>query len=75
MIDVRNIGLMAGIELAPRDGAPGARGFEAHVKAFEAGALVRYTGDIIALSPPLIAAPDELARLVGILGDVLATID
>ena len=75
VIDVRNIGLMAGIELAPRDGAPGARGFEAHVKAFEAGALVRYTGDIIALSPPLIAAPDELARLVGILGDVLATID
>jgi len=75
VIDVRNIGLMAGIELAPRDGAPGARGFEAHVKAFQAGALIRYTGDIIALSPPLIATPEELERLVGIVGEVVETID
>ena len=75
VIDVRNLGLMAGIELAPRDGAPGARGLEAHVKAFEAGALVRYTGDILALSPPLIATPDELSRLVSIVSAVLDTID
>jgi len=75
VIDVRNLGLMAGIELAPRDGAPGARGLEAHVKAFEAGALVRYTGDILALSPPLIATPDDLSRLVSIVSAVLDTID
>jgi beta-alanine--pyruvate transaminase len=74
VIDVRNIGLMAGIELAPRDGAPGARGLEAHVKAFHAGALIRYTGDTIALSPPLIATPAELERLAGIVGEVLETI-
>ncbi|MBS0361274.1 MAG: aspartate aminotransferase family protein [Proteobacteria bacterium] len=75
VIDVRNIGLMAGIDLAPRDGAPGARGFEAHLKAFKAGALIRYTGDTIALSPPLIATPQELERLVGIVGEVVETID
>ena len=44
------------------------------MKAFEAGALIRYTGDTIALSPPLIATPDELARLVAIVGEVLDTI-
>ena len=44
-------------------------------RCFDNGVLIRTTGDIIALSPPLIAAPDELARLVGILGVVLATID
>ncbi len=71
VIDIRNLGLMAAVELQPRDGAPGARGFEAHVKALKAGALVRYTGDIIALSPPLIATPEELDRLASILGDVL----
>ncbi|HEY3949888.1 aspartate aminotransferase family protein [Phenylobacterium sp.] len=75
VIDIRNIGLMAAIELGPRDGAPGARGFEAHLKAFQAGALIRYTGDILALSPPLIATPEELERLVGIVGDVLDAID
>ncbi|MBS0332924.1 MAG: aminotransferase class III-fold pyridoxal phosphate-dependent enzyme, partial [Proteobacteria bacterium] len=75
VIDIRNLGLMAAVELSPRDGAPGARGFEAHVKAFQAGALIRYTGDTIALSPPLIATPAELERLIAILGEVLDTID
>jgi len=71
VIDIRNLGLMAAVELSPRDGAPGARGYEAFVGALKAGALVRFTGDTIALSPPLIATPEELERLVAILRSVL----
>src|SRR5690606_33345056 len=40
VIDIRNLGLVAGIELQPRAGAPGARGFDAFVKAFEKGILI-----------------------------------
>ncbi len=65
VIDVRNIGLMGAVELAPRDGAVGARGFDAHCKAFfEEDLLVRFTGDILAMSPPLIVEhqPDRRNR-------------
>jgi beta-alanine--pyruvate transaminase len=72
--DVRNLGLVAGIELESRDGAPGARAYEAFVKCFEAGVLIRYTGDILAFSPPLIVTEEEIARLFGTVRDVLATI-
>ncbi|HUN90914.1 MAG TPA: aspartate aminotransferase family protein [Burkholderiaceae bacterium] len=75
VIDVRNIGLVAGIELEPRAAAPGRRAFEAHVKCFEAGALVRNTGDIIALSPPLIIEKPQIDRLVETLRAALSTID
>lgn len=71
VIDIRNIGLMGAIELVPRPDAPGARGYEVLVKALKAGLLVRATGDIIALSPPLIISTDEVARLFDILGRVL----
>ncbi len=74
VVDIRSIGLVAGIELEPRPGAPGARAYEAFVKAFEAGALIRVTGDIIALSPPLIIQKDEIDRLFGIVGEALASI-
>ena len=64
VIDVRNIGLVAGIELAPRDGAAGARAYEAFTDCFRAGVLIRITGDIIALSPPLIVQREQIDRLV-----------
>jgi beta-alanine--pyruvate transaminase len=73
--DIRNLGLMGAIDLAPRDGAPGARGYEALVKCFHAGALIRITGDTVALSPPLIVKEDEIARLLEVLGTVLDTIE
>jgi beta-alanine--pyruvate transaminase len=71
VIDVRNLGLVAGIELQPRAGAPGARAYEAFVKAFEKGILIRVTGDIIALSPPLIIEPQQIDELIGIVAEVL----
>jgi beta-alanine--pyruvate transaminase len=71
VIDVRNLGLVAGIELEPRAGKVGARGYEALVEAFRAGLLVRVTGDIIALSPPLIIERKEIEQVVDLLGGVL----
>ena len=64
MIDVRNLGLVAGIELAPRAGAPGTRAYEAFVKCFEMGVLVRTTGDIFALSPPLIIERSHIDQII-----------
>ncbi len=74
VIDIRNLGLMAAIELAPRKGAPGARGYEVLNRALAAGLLVRVTADVIALSPPLIVSPDQIARIVEILGPVIDTV-
>ncbi|WP_206958425.1 aspartate aminotransferase family protein [Trinickia acidisoli] len=70
--DVRNLGLVAGIELESREGAPGARASEVFVKCFEAGVLVRYTGDILAFSPPLIVSEDEIGRIFDTVRQALA---
>ena len=74
VIDVRNLGLVAGIELAPRAGAVGARAFETFVKCFERGLLVRVTGDVIALSPPLIVEKEQIDEMMGRIGEVLAEV-
>ncbi len=71
VIDLRNIGLVAGIELEPRPGKPTARAFEAFVKAFEKDLLIRVTGDIIALSPPLIVDKKQIDRMFDTVRDVL----
>ncbi|AKT37228.1 aspartate aminotransferase family protein [Chondromyces crocatus] len=67
VVDLRNLGLVAGVELAPRDGAPGARGYEVFVRCYQEGLLVRVTGDIIALSPPLIVNQAQITEMFGIL--------
>lgn len=74
VIDIRNLGLIGAIELQPRDGAPGARGYEAVWRAFEAGLMVRVTGDIIALSPPLIVTEEQIDEMMTILRRVLSQI-
>jgi len=71
VIDVRNLGLIAGIELEPMPGKPTARAFECFLRAYEAGILVRTTGDIIALSPPLIIEKSQIDQLINTLGDIL----
>jgi len=75
VIDLRNIGLVAGIELEPRAGAPGKRAMELFHAAFDDGLLVRATADIIALSPPLIVSKPQIDEMFGKLGALLATID
>lgn len=75
VIDVRNLGLVAGIELTPREGAPGARAAEVFSKCFDQGVLVRYTGDIIAVSPPLIISEAQIAQIFEAISTVLATVN
>ncbi|MFM5893407.1 MAG: aminotransferase class III-fold pyridoxal phosphate-dependent enzyme, partial [Novosphingobium sp.] len=75
VIDVRNIGIVAGIELEPRPGAPGKRAMELFHACFDNGLLIRVTGDIIALSPPLILEKAHIDEMVGRIAELVATID
>ncbi|MFC5476853.1 aspartate aminotransferase family protein [Massilia suwonensis] len=75
VIDLRTIGLIAGIELEPIPGKPGARAYQALKKAFADGILIRTTGDIIALSPPLILEKQHIDELFGKLANVLKNLD
>ncbi len=63
--DIRNLGLAAGIDLAPSS-APGARGYDAFVKAFELGLMVRQSGDAIAMSPPLVIEKVQIDEIIDI---------
>ncbi len=71
VIDIRNEGLIGAVELEPIAGQPTKRAFAAFLAAYEAGFLIRTTGDIIALSPPLIISEAQIDELVGGLGAVL----
>jgi beta-alanine--pyruvate transaminase len=71
VIDIRNLGLIAAIELAPIAGQPAKRAFDAFLRAYHKGLLVRTTGDIIALSPPLTITKATIDEIFGKLGEVL----
>ncbi len=71
IVDIRNIGLVGAIELAPRDGAPGTRAYDVFVDCFKKGTLIRVTGDIIALSPPLIVEKEQIDTIVSTIADAL----
>ncbi len=73
--DIRNIGLIGAIELEPIAGQPTKRAFSAFIKAYERGALIRTTGDIIALSPPLIITKGQINELIDHIREVLRMID
>lgn len=71
VIDIRNIGLVAGIELAPVAGEPGKRAFAVFLDCYEHGVLVRTTGDTVALSPPLIVEQAHIEQITGTLADAI----
>jgi len=71
VIDVRNYGLILGLELEPIAGKVGTRGYEVFTRCFERGVLVRQTGDVIALSPPLIVEKAQIDQIFGTLSEVL----
>jgi beta-alanine--pyruvate transaminase len=73
VVDVRDIGLVGAVELSPIQGRPGARGYEVLCRAFAEGLLVRVTGDIVALSPPLIISEAQIDELVEKLRSAIAT--
>lgn len=75
VIDIRNVGLVGAIELQPMEGQPTKRAFTAFLKAFEKGVMIRTTGDIIALSPPLIVEKEHIDQIVECIRDVLKEID
>jgi len=69
--DVRNLGLIAGIELDTRAGSVGARAYEVFLRCYDGGLMVRYTGNIIALSPPLIIEEAQIDMIVETLRSAL----
>ena len=72
VIDIRNFGLVGAIEMAPRAGAPGTRAYDVFARAFHEGHLLtRVTGDVIALSPPLIVEKHHIDRIVDVLADTI----
>jgi len=75
VVDIRNIGLVGAVELAPIAGGPGRRAFSAFIAAFENNLLVRSTGDTIALSPPLIVEKTHIDQIVDVLRKVLTQIE
>ena len=75
VVDIRDFGLIAGVELEPRPGAPTARALAAFETAFDQGLLIRVTGDIIALSPPLIIEKAQVDQVVETIRAVLGGIE
>ena len=71
MLDIRNIGLAAGLSIAPAPGEPAKRPYEIAMKCWDLGFYVRYGGDTIQLAPPFISEQAEIERLVNALGDAL----
>ena len=71
VLDIRTIGLVAGIDLASRPDAVGGRAYEAMQKGFEQGIMMRITADTIALSPPLIVRESEISEIFDKLGRVI----
>ncbi|MFT3724344.1 MAG: aspartate aminotransferase family protein [Hyphomonadaceae bacterium] len=75
VIDIRNLGLIGGIELEPRPGKPTERALQAFRTCFDKGLLIRVTGDIIALSPPLIIEKAQVDQIVDTIRGVLQTLE
>ena len=72
IIDIRNLGLVAGIEMEAKEGKPGTRGYDVFTNAFHNhDLLLRITGDTIALSPPLIAEKEHIDQIVDILRKII----
>jgi beta-alanine--pyruvate transaminase len=71
VIDIRNFGLMAGVELAPCEDGVGKRGFEAFLKAYENGVFFRVSGDVFQLSPPLICDRHHIDTMMEVLGEAI----
>lgn len=74
VIDVRNLGLIGAVELDPIAGEPTKRAFGAFLAAYDKNILIRTTGDIIAMSPPLMISKAQIDQLIGTLADVLKTL-
>ncbi|MEX8193018.1 aspartate aminotransferase family protein [Comamonas guangdongensis] len=75
VLDIRNIGLAAGLSIDPLPGEPAKRPYEIAMKCWDAGFYVRYGGDTIQLAPPFISEKAEIERLINALSDALQATD
>ena len=73
--DIRNFGLAAAVELTPREGKAGQRALEAFEKGLDAGVLLRFTGDTLAVAPPFIATSEEIHHMVETVRKVLHAVE
>jgi beta-alanine--pyruvate transaminase len=64
VIDIRNVGLVAGVELTPIAGQPAKRAFDVFLDCYDKGVMLRTTGDIVAMSPPLIVESAHIQQMV-----------
>jgi beta-alanine--pyruvate transaminase len=71
VIDIRNCGLMGGIEFQPLPGTPGKRAYDVFLACWERGVLVRTAGDVIALSPALIVERQQIDQIVSTLAEAI----
>ena len=71
ILDIRNFGLSGAVELDPVPGKPGLRALKVLEACIERGALVRVSGDAIAVGPPFISTPQEVEFLCSVLGDAV----
>jgi beta-alanine--pyruvate transaminase len=71
VIDIRDVGLIGAVELAPRPGKPTQRALDVFRRCFDEGVLIRVTADIIAMSPPLICEKPHVDRLINTLSDAI----
>jgi beta-alanine--pyruvate transaminase len=72
--DIRNVGLLAAIDLKPRSGAPGARGNDVQAACLQAGVLIRNSGDTLVLSPPLVISESQIEMVFGTVREALGCI-
>jgi beta-alanine--pyruvate transaminase len=75
VVSIRNIGLIGAVELAPRPGAPGKRGYEAFIECYKRGVLTRVSGDNLMLAPPFISERQHIDQMVETLGAAIRAVD
>jgi beta-alanine--pyruvate transaminase len=75
VVDIRNIGLLAAIDLKPCDGAPGRRGAECANRCYDDGILIRNSGDTLLISPPLIITVEQIDAIFAAIRNALIAID
>jgi beta-alanine--pyruvate transaminase len=71
VIDIRNFGLAAAVELEPRGDAPGTRAMEIFHKCYDNGVMIRYGGDVLAIGPPLTVSEDQMGVIVETMRDAI----
>jgi beta-alanine--pyruvate transaminase len=75
VLDIRTVGLAAGIDLASRPGAPGLRAYQAMERAFQdEGVMIRVAGETIALSPPLIVTEAQIDQIIDKVGRAIRAV-